>query len=317
MSACLNDGGSQLLVIADANEPWTLWTFTGIRGVSLPSSVEFPLAQGLSISPTCDFVLEGSENLGLSRLQKRDMENVGHYLLYRSPCAFRDPVSEAAAKRRFFNALMAIEIVKPSPTLGPVIQQFEVPGQPQPALGQTELRSPVNPGQWPSMQCLDGPLLREAADLVPKIDSIMTGGDVRRKNAVHLFQLALEHHHPAIACLLAVASMEACLDVWGAKEFEREVCDLLGKDSRVFPDWNSVEFPQPPYTVAELAYHLHRLRSTVVHGADLRVADGKGGQKIDFLQLRSFVDERYKPTYIHLLCEASTCLACQVLQKSL
>lgn len=295
---------------------YTLWTFTGIRGVELSPGTEFPLAKGLSIIPTSPFILSRWCCDDLNLHQQQAMKNVGHYLVYKSPTLPRDPIDERRARNRLLTALIAIQIVKPSRTLGSVLQLIEKDSG-EPSIGPSEARSPMDPGQWPSLRHLDTPLLEQSVGTIAKVDAVMAGTDVRMKNAINLFQLALEHHHPAIACLLAVASVEACLDTRNAAGFERGLCDLLGARSPVFPDWNRPEFEHPPYTVEQLGFTLHRLRSTIVHGNDLRSATGKNGETIDFRQLQDFVDEERKPTYVQLLCEASICLTCQVLAKSL
>lgn len=161
------------------------------------------------------------------------------------------------------------------------------------------------------------PLLKEVPKMTSKIETIMSGTDARKRNSIHLFQLALEHRHPAIQCLLAVSSIEAILESWKAPDFEKKLCDALGSTAPVFPDWNSPHFPQPNYTVGELAFHLHKLRSKIVHGDDLRTAEDKSGHTIDFGRLKSFIEEERKPTFMQLLCESSICLTSQLLQMCL
>jgi len=205
----------------NADRPSTLWTFTGIRGVALPSEGAFQLGDGLSILPVSPFILSRRTSLDLNLRQQQEMTNVGHYLVYKSPILSRDPIGEDKAIDRLLNALMAIQIVKPSPTLGHVLQSMETDSPEYSVFGPSELRAPIDPGQWPSLRCLDLPFLKQAASMIATVDGIMAGTNVRRKNAIYLFQLALEHRHPAIACLLAVASMEACLKTKGAKGFEK------------------------------------------------------------------------------------------------
>ncbi|MBZ5528528.1 MAG: hypothetical protein LAN71_11585 [Acidobacteriia bacterium] len=212
---------------------------------------------------------------------------------------------------------MAIQIVKPTLTLGYVLQRVQHDDGQNPIFGPLYIRSQMDPGQWPRLRPFDTSLLEEVPKMTSKVETIMSGTDARKRNSIHLFQLALEHHHPAISCLLAVSSLEAILDSWKAEDFEKKLCEALGDTTPVFPDWNSPDFPQPNYTVKELAYHLHRLRSKIVHGDNLRTAKDKSGNAIDFAQLRSFIDEERKPTYMQLLCESSICLTTQLLQKSL
>jgi hypothetical protein len=301
----------------DTNANLTLWTFTGVHGVSLPCGEEFQLAKGLRISTASPLILSRWSRLDLNIRQKHEMENVGHYLVYECECLQRSTVAEENARDRLLNALMAIQIIKPSATLGYVLQLFTSSSGGHSFFGPAEVRAPMDPRQWPALRYLDRPLLEQAVRMVARLDSVMAGQDSRKKNAVYLLQLALEHPHPAITCLLAVSSMEACLGTWTAKDFVKVLCELLGTSSFAFPDWNSPRFVQPHYTVGELAFDLHRLRSTIAHGNDFRLAVGRDRRSIDFQQLRDFIDERQKPTYIQLLCESSICLACKVLQQTL
>lgn len=299
------------------DSPWTLWTFTGVLGVRLRADEDFHLADGLGLHPTSPLILSRRSHQDLNVRQQRQMEEVGHYLVYKCRTHRRDPLVEEGARGRLLNALMAIQIVKPSPSLGCVLQFAEAPTAEHPIPGPVEMRAPMDPGQWAALRDLDRPLLEQATRMVRRVDRVMAGTDSRRKNAIHLFQLALEHYHPAIACLLAVASMEACLDTWKAEGFETGLCSLLGSGSLAFPDWNSPVSYQPRFTVGELAFDLHRLRSAIVHGNDLLHVKGRGGCTIDFGQLRDFIDQRQRPAYIQLLCESSICLASQVLQQSI
>jgi hypothetical protein len=297
--------------------PWTLWTFTGIHGVTLASSDRFDLAPGLELMPTSPLILSRWTGCDLSTRERDAMRSVGYYLVHKSPTDRRDPIREEQARARLLDALIAFQIVKPSATLGYVLQLIVTETTFEPMFGPAELRSPMNPGQWPSLRRLDTSLIQKVPEMIKKVDGIMSGADARKKNAINLFQLALEHHHPAIACLLAVASIETCLDSWKANDFEAKLCELLGPNTPIFPDWNMPDFRQPLWTVGDVAFDLHRLRSTIAHGNDLRKVQDRNKQSIDFRQLKEFIEERQKPSYMQLLCESSICLASQVLQKSL
>jgi len=229
----------------------------------------------------------------------------------------REAAVELKALDHLFNGLMAIQIVKPSATLGYVLQMVQCDTASNPHFGPSEMRSRMDPGQWPSLRALDAPLLEQLPPMIDKVETTMSGRDATKKNSINLFQLALEHHHPAIQCLLAVSSIEAILDSSTALDFEKKLCDTLGNATPVFPDWNSPDFAQPRYTVRDLAFPLHKLRSKIVHGDDLRTAKDKGGNKINFGELRSFIEEAQEQTYMQLLCESSICLTSQLLQKCL
>jgi len=229
----------------------------------------------------------------------------------------REAAIELKAADHLFNGLMTIQVVKPTPTLGYVLQLVQSDTVKDPHFGPGEMRSRMNPGQWPSLRALDAPLLDQLSPMILKVENAMSGQDARRKNSINLFQLALEHHHPAISCLLAVSSMEAILDSWQASDFQEKLCDTLGSATPVFPDWNSPHFAQPSYTVGELAFPLHKLRNKIVHGDDLRTAKDKNGIGIDFGELQSFIEESQKQSYMQLLCESSVCLTSRLLQKCL
>lgn len=300
------------------NGTWTLWTFTGIRNVALPTSLGFDPDENLSLLPPSPLILSRWSSMDLNAQQQREMETVSCYLVDRRTMnSSREADIELKAVDHLFNGLMAIQVVKPTPTLGYILQLAQSDTAKDPRFGPSEMRSRMNPGQWPSLRALDAPLLDQLAPMILKVETTMSGQDARRKNSISLFQLALEHHHPAISCLLAVSSIEAILDSWKASDFEEKLCNTLGSTTSVFPDWNSPRFAQPSYTVGELAYHLHRLRSKIVHGDDLRTATDKEGARIDFGELRSFIEESQKRTYMQLLCESSICITSRLLQKCL
>ncbi|MGH9764567.1 MAG: hypothetical protein ACREAC_27340, partial [Blastocatellia bacterium] len=157
------------------------------------------------------------------------------------------------------------------------------------------------------------------------VQDTLNGRDIAKKNATHLLQLALEHPHPLIACLLAVIGMEAVLKSNSRRDFAEKLCALLGASTLAFPDWNSPQFSQPMYTVENLALHLHTLRSKIAHGRDLREAAHDAKAPVDLGELKEYipVDSRsydFQPQtvqYATLLGEAAIYLLGQALQKVL
>ena len=215
---------------------WTLWTFTGIRRVLLPEAQGFDLGHDLSLLPVSPLILSRWSPMDLNTRQKREMETVGYYLVERRAIDFpREATAESKAVDRLFNGMMTIQIVKPTPTLGYVLQMTLCDAAQNAHFGPSEIRSPMNPGQWPSFQLLDAPLLNKIPPMIDKIETVMAGRNARKKNSIRLFQFALEHHHLVISCLLAVAAMEAILDTSGAEDFERKLCDALGGPRARFP----------------------------------------------------------------------------------
>jgi hypothetical protein len=145
----------------------------------------------------------------------------------------------------------------------------------------------------------------------------MAGSDIAKRNAVHLLQLALEHPHPYIACLLAVAGMEAILDSQSRWDFEKKLCDTLGTSTPAFPNWNSPHFPPLKYTIKELAIHLYTLRSKVAHGVDLAKAATDRLSPVDLFELKEYIPEGEPAQYATLLSESSIYLLGQLLLKIL
>jgi hypothetical protein len=163
----------------------------------------------------------------------------------------------------------------------------------------------------------DAPLLTQVPDMISRVQHAMDGNDSRKKNAVYLFQLALEHPHPYVAALLAVAGMEAIFDSTGRKNFKDKLCRCVGSSVLAFPDWNSPGMPPPKFTAEGLAVHLYTLRSKIAHGVNLRDAANDKSAPVNFLELVDLVPDFDKPTYAMVLCESSIYLLAEVLKKVL
>lgn len=291
-----------------------IWTFTGLVNVKLTGLEPIELTSALFLYGPDKRLLGAPTQMDLNQHQLAIHRETGCFLVHRVGHSTIHASEWDGYKSTLQDALMSFQILKPLATGGFYFQCKESDDRILPPFS-LEARSPMDPGQWPRLRTFDASLVKEVPGMIAKVAIITSGAQVRMKNAIYLFQLALEHHHPAIACLLAVSSIEAVLDTSGANDFEEKLCNLLGADSRVFPDWNSPDYEQPHYTVRELAYDLHKLRSKIVHGDDLRNAKGKSGDPIDFSQLRPFLQERADPSYRELLYQSSICLAAKALQK--
>ena len=261
-------------------------------------------------------LLAAPTQMDLNQRHLADHRAMGCFLVHKKICSTIHAREWDGYKGKLQDVLMSMQIVKPLRTSGFIYQCTETNDQISPPFSG-ELRSPMEPGQWPQLRPFDEAFLKEAPGVAARVERVMSGGSPELKNSIYLFQLALEHHHPAIACVLAVSSMEAALETSTATRFEKELCLALGTETRAFPNWNEPLYPQPSHTVGELAFPLHKLRSKIVHGADLREATDKNHRPINFGELRTFIQERADPTYMQLLCESSICLAAQVLKKRL
>ncbi len=175
----------------------------------------------------------------------------------------------------------------------------------------------MSAGQWARMRSFDQELLDQAKGMLGRVQSALAGSDIAKKNAIHLLQLALEHPHPLIACLLGVIGMEAIFDSGDRWDFEAKLSDLLGDSTLAFPDWNSPDFPPLRYTVKELAVHLYTLRSKMAQGANLKETVHDKNSPVDLLQFKEYIPMTDPVLYAMLLGESSIYLLGQVLQKVL
>jgi hypothetical protein len=165
------------------------------------------------------------------------------------------------------------------------------------------------------MRTFDAPLLTQVPDMISRVGRVMEGSDSRKKNALYFFQLALEHFHPYVAALLAVAGMEAIFDSSDRNNFKQKLCDCVGSSALAFPDWNSPRTAPPQFTAEGLAIHLYTLRSKIAHGVNLREAANDKSAPVDLLELVDLIPDFEKPTYAMLLCESSIYLLAEVLKK--
>jgi hypothetical protein len=213
-------------------------------------------------------------------------------------------VQERGANR-FYAGLMAFQVIKPIRTLGFVYRRQQI-----------ERRPPMQPGRWAMANKFDAAMLAQVPAMIERIQPVMDGSNVAHKNALTLLQLGLEHFHPYIAGLMWVTGLEAIFDSGGREEFKKKLCDCLGPQAMVFPNWHS-EPDAPAYTCEELSIPLYMLRSKLAHGADLRsaIADKKFpadfGKTVDVTQYGETIN------YALLLSEAACYLLCQVLQSVL
>jgi hypothetical protein len=205
---------------------------------------------------------------------------------------------------RFYAGLMAIQVIKPIPTLGFIYRGIQI-----------ERRHPIQPGQWAMENRFDDTMLAAVPAMIDRIQQVTDRASVEKRNALTLLQLGLEHFHPYIAGLLWVTGLEAMFNSRRREEFEQKLCDCLGPKTPAFPNWHSKP-DAPSHTVDEIAIPLYVLRSKLAHGADLRTAAKDKKHPVDLLSPVSLT-QATETVKALLLSEAACYLLCQVLQKVL
>ena len=299
-----------------------------LKGISLGAEFEISLGDGLFLARAdayrttieCDIA-----HFFLSKVQAQDVMNAKWLLGLRQTETRGRTADIPSLVEAFQDALMAFQIVKPIETYGLIFHGSELTDRSPHLRGLTDRRWPMAVGQWAQLRAFDEPLLKGVCKIADEVRVLMKGSDIPKKNAVHSLQLALEHPHPYVSCLLAVMGMEAILDSDGRWDFESKLCDRLGANTTAFPDWNAPDFRPPQYSVKDLAVHLYTLRSKVAHGVDLRKAAADKRSPVNLLEFREYITMPFADyerrsdgvQYAKLLGEVSIYLLCQLLQSVL
>jgi len=294
----------------------TAWTVTPLRGVELESESDLELDGGLALVPRNETLLAAREHLYLAQVQYDDIGRAPWFLVLRTPQPAYQFADLTACVESLQDALMAFQVVKPVETYGFIFQGIQEDDS-SVRWGSTNIRLPMSAGSWSRIRAFDERLLGDARSMLGRLREAMNGSDIGKRNAVHLLQLALEHTHPYVACLLAVTGIEAVLQSGGKKQFKKDLCGLLGSSTLAFPDWNSPGFRPLKYTVRELAGPLYTLRSKIAHGANLTRSSFDRNSPLDLMQAKEYIDGADPVVYAHLLSESSIYLLGQVLQKVL
>lgn len=226
------------------------------------------------------------------------------------------PLPTDQEANRFQNALMALQIVKPVPSVG-YIFQGTAGRNGCVAVNHTERRPPMFAGEWAQLRRFDSGLIDQSKELMPKGLARMNSGSAEQRNSVILLQLALEHFHPLVKGLFAVMGLEAFFDSQSRNHFKEKLCQRLGQLTPVFPDWNSPSVPPPKYLAGEIAMHLYTLRSKIAHGVDLRRAAHDKNFPVDLTRRVELIEQLEPRSYAVLLSEAALYILCLVLQKEL
>jgi hypothetical protein len=283
-------------------------TLTGLTGVDLGGKTEIALADEFFLSRRTPQLAEILENpFWMSATEKSGMKSVDCFFCLKSREA--KPTDDEA--NRFQNAVMALQVVKPVPSIGYIFQGWTF-GNGQLTVNHAERRPPMFAGEWSRRRRFDLELINHSKMLLPRMLKRMEAGSAEQKNSVILLQLALEHLHPLVKGLFAVMGLDALFNSQGGSDFKRKLCQRLGESTQVFPDWMSPGAPPPNYTVGEVAHRIYELRNKIAHGVDLRKA-----AQVD-LTKRVELNEQLEPrSYAALLSEAAVYLLCLVLQREL
>jgi hypothetical protein len=293
-----------------------LLTVVGLRGVSLSPAADTALSPEISLREASETLLSAGDLQVMSAVQRHAMRHSSWFLVQRTVSSIACTPNAEACYETIQDALMALQIVKPVETDGFFFQGDEQPNGAVRWHG-TSIRWPMTAGRWAQMRTFDDDQLTIARSMLDRVRAVMSGSEIAKKNAMHLLQLALEHPHPYVACLLAVTGMEAIFDSKDRWDFENKLCTLLGPSALAFPDWNSPDIPPLTYTVKDVAVHLYTLRSKIAHGANLVKAAQDKSCPVDLLQLKDYISQGDPVRYAVLLGEAAIYLLGHVLQKVL
>jgi hypothetical protein len=296
--------------------------FSGLRGMEAGDALEVSLGGGFSLVKTNPYLLSARDKMDMTGHEREESANVSRYLVYKhdTPPSTLKTYEEfyEEVKDNFFSGLMALQVLKPIMTLGIVFYgQFydEAPDTPAVfSLRRIERRPPMEPGPWATQKPFDQELLKRVPDTIDRVQKIMKGPNAERRNAFILLQLGLEHFHPLVAGLLWVMGLDAIFDSGGREEFKKDLCDCLGENSLVFPDWHA---QQRDWTVGAIAMDMYVLRNKLAHGVDLRKAAVDRNYPVNLTEKRALPDLSDKVPYALLLSEAACYLLCQVLQKEI
>ncbi len=281
---------------------------TALLGIAKDGQDSILLRDGLSLIRPNDQLLAHRWDWVQGKGEIEEEAKAARYLQCEYPQWLPGEGAEIARQRgtdRFYAGLMAIQVIKPIQTLGFIYRHQEI-----------ERRPPMQPGQWAMMNKFDNAMLMRVPAMIDRIQPVMDGGNVEHKNALSLLQLGLEHFHPYIAGLLWVTGLEAIFDSGGKETFKKRLCDCLGPQTLVFPNWHA-KVDAPTLTVEEIAIPLFVLRNKLAHGADLRSAAADKKHSVDFTKRVSITQNTEMVNYALLLCDAACYLLCQVLQRVL
>src|SRR5208282_5567477 len=194
----------------------SLWTFTGLTGIDLDGKVQVQLPEGFLLSaktPQFAAVLDEGYIGSIQRMWWA--ARLDAFFCLRS--AYSLPRTQEMD--RFQDGLMAMQIIKPVPSLGLIFQADDYGG----SLSHVSVqeRPQMSAGDWAELRRFDNKLITQLDELMPKVLSLMRNGSAEQKNSVNLLQFSLEHLHPLIKGLFAVMGLEAVFDSKDRWEFKK------------------------------------------------------------------------------------------------
>lgn len=292
--------------------------YTGIQYLDIGDDEQVPLGNDLALVKPNSLLLSGRTRYAQNEHEYKEAEEASRYLVYRyeQPLFVGETETPTNPDAMFYGGLMALQIVKPTNTLGFVYSGTDYGGDSINAA--IERRHPIHAPEWATVKCFDTTCLSEAIALVPRVQAALAGSSVPPKNAIIALQLGLEMYayHQYIGGLLWVMGMEAIFDSQNRNDFSKKLCNLLGADTPVFPNWTTLTAPFQR-TVQQIAVDLYMLRNKLAHGVDLRSAASDKKTRVDLLKivrLHEYSDER---NYSMLLSEAACYLLCRVIQRTI
>ena len=292
-----------------------VWTFTGLFNVNLGTQTEIQLGKDIFLCAPNPILLSVRNDLALNKWQSEEIDGVSSFLVHRKPEPQGAEYGREDHVEQLQNALMGIQVLKPTETIGFIFQGTESGNTL--TRGRTTYRPPMNSGEWARMRALNTSLFVDVAATIKRVNRLMHGESAEKKNAIYLLQMALEHYHPLIKGLLSVAGLDALFDSQDRWDFRNKLCQSLGASTPAFPDWNSPIFPVPQFTVEQVAIDLYMLRNKIVHGVDLRKAARDKNSPVDLSKAVALVPDLAPRPYSLLLSEAAIYLLCRALQVNM
>jgi hypothetical protein len=288
--------------------------FSGLRNIDLGDQAEATLDGGYSLVKPNESILSARDTSAMTGHEFSDAANASLYLVYSPGVPPFPRHTHEEIKASFYCGMMALQIIKPVPTLGLVFCQDHTPNGSYSLAITIERRPPMEAGPWALSRTFDQHLLTGLPGMIRGVRAIMAGSNAEKRNAIHLLQLGLEHFHPLISGLLWVMGMDAIFDSGGAQKFKDDLCACLGGSTHVYPPWNA---GQPAWTVGDIAGELYVMRNKLVHGVDLRKARTDKKFPVDLVAKQSLLSSSDAAPRALLLSEAACYLLCQVLQKEI
>ena len=124
-------------------------TFTGLRGVDLDSNTKIAFSDEFFLSTrTSQLAAVLDDSFWIGKAEKEiDMKSVDSFFCLKSI----RPLPTDREANRFQNALMALQILKPVPSIGYIFQGTAI-GESYISVNHTERRPPMFAGEWSQLR---------------------------------------------------------------------------------------------------------------------------------------------------------------------